>query len=46
MIVNRMLAFGAVVGAAVLLAILMFGAAATDYRLNAQFLNAASRSGP
>ena len=40
MIVNRMLAFGAILGASVLLAVLMFGGGGGDYRLKAQFLNA------
>jgi phospholipid/cholesterol/gamma-HCH transport system substrate-binding protein len=39
-IVNRVLALGAVIGAAVLLGVVMFGGGASDYRLRAQFLNA------
>ena len=40
MILNRALAFGAVLAASVALALLMFGGGAEDYRLRAQFLNA------
>ncbi|HEV3485367.1 MAG TPA: MlaD family protein, partial [Vicinamibacterales bacterium] len=40
MIVNRVLAVGAILGATVLLAVLMFGGGGSDYRLKAQFLNA------
>jgi phospholipid/cholesterol/gamma-HCH transport system substrate-binding protein len=39
-ILNRLLAVGAVLAASVLLAVLMFGGGADDYRLRAQFLNA------
>jgi phospholipid/cholesterol/gamma-HCH transport system substrate-binding protein len=39
-IVNRTLALAAILGAAILLAVLMFGGGGGDYRLNAQFLNA------
>lgn len=40
MILNRALALAAVLAAAGLLAVVMFGGGATPYRLNAQFLNA------
>ena len=40
MIVNRVLALAAVLGASVLLAVLMFGGGADEYRLRVQFLNA------
>ena len=40
MILNRALAFGAIIGASVLLAVIMFGGGADEYRLRAQFLNA------
>jgi phospholipid/cholesterol/gamma-HCH transport system substrate-binding protein len=40
MIVNRLLAFGAVAAAAVALALLMFGGGGADYQLRAQFQNA------
>jgi phospholipid/cholesterol/gamma-HCH transport system substrate-binding protein len=40
MILNRALAFGAVLGATVLLAVVMFGDGGEDYRLRAQFENA------
>jgi phospholipid/cholesterol/gamma-HCH transport system substrate-binding protein len=39
-IAGRVLAIGAILGASVLLAVLMFGGGADDYRLRAQFLNA------
>jgi phospholipid/cholesterol/gamma-HCH transport system substrate-binding protein len=40
MMVNRLLAFGAVLGATALLAVVMFGDGGGDYRLRAQFENA------
>jgi len=39
-ILNRLLAIAAIVAASVLLAVVMFGGGADDYRLRAQFLNA------
>ena len=40
MILNRVLALAAILGASVLLAVLMFGGGADEYRLRVQFLNA------
>ena len=40
MIVNRVLAIGAILGASVLLAVLMFGGGEGEYQLRAQFVNA------
>jgi phospholipid/cholesterol/gamma-HCH transport system substrate-binding protein len=39
-IINRALAFAAILGATVLLAVMMFGDGGGDYRLRAQFINA------